>query len=227
MSTPHPATYNDGVLAEMQDMLPPEGLVLDPMAGVGKIGLVAQFRSVAVDLEAEWVSQAARRSAKPVKADSTALPFSDASFAAVACSPAYGSRMADQYVPKVAPRRSDGTRMSYRLKLGRPLTANSGAAMQWGPAYRDLHRAAAVEWLRVLRPGGTLLLNMKDHLRAWILQPVTAWWWQMLADEGFRGPLEVRAVLAGGDQNTSRARAKGLGTINYETVARFERPQEG
>jgi hypothetical protein len=53
--------------------------------------------------------------------------------------------------------------------------------------YRDLHLAAWREAERVLRPGGVFILNMKDHYRDGLLQPVTAWHTWAL---GFIGALE-------------------------------------
>lgn len=63
-------------------------------------------------------------------------------------------------------------RHTYRHYLGRSLSEGSTAALQWGPAYRELHDLAWAEALRVLRPGGLVLLNVKNHYRGSRLQRV-------------------------------------------------------
>jgi hypothetical protein len=75
----------------------------------------------------------------------------------------------------------DGSyRVSYRHTLGRPLSTGNSGALQWGDAYRALHRAAWAEVVRVLRPGALVLVNVKDHIRRGRLVPVAAWHWETL-----------------------------------------------
>ena len=57
--------------------------------------------------------------------------------------------------------------------------------MQWGDDYRALHLAAWAEALRVLRPGGLLLCNVKDHTRKGVVMPVVLWHRSALAGLGF------------------------------------------
>jgi tRNA G10 N-methylase Trm11 len=84
------------------------------------------------------------------------LPFADASIDAIVTSPTYGNRLADHH------RASDPLlRRSYTHDLGRPLHSENSGAMQWGDAYRAFHRRAWAEAVRVLKPGGRFVLNVK------------------------------------------------------------------
>jgi SAM-dependent methyltransferase len=179
----HPAKFSPGIVDVVARLLAgrldPGARVLDPFAGTGGIHWLQNFLdvvTVGIELEPEWAAQHPRT----IPGDATRLPFPSSTFAAIITSPAYGNRMADQYDGR------DGTRRhTYRTALGRPLSPGSGAGLQWGNEYRDLHRAAWAEAHRVLRPGGWLVLNTSDHYRAGVVQPVTAWHLGALGDLGF------------------------------------------
>lgn len=66
-------------------------------------------------------------------------------------------------------------RNTYRHALGRPLTTGSAAGLQWGPAYRSLHRRAWSSCLDVAAPGALVLVNLKNHYRGGEEQPVVEW----------------------------------------------------
>ncbi|MBK9178918.1 MAG: hypothetical protein IPM45_04980 [Acidimicrobiales bacterium] len=170
----HPATFTAELLPILAWQLRGRRLVLDPFAGTGGIHRVARLagcQSVGVELEHEWAAAHPRT----VCADATRLPFGPDTFDAICTSPAYGNRMADTYDGR------DGSRRhTYRTALGRPLTTGSGAALQWGDAYRDLHHAAAVEMLRVLQPAGRLIVNVSDHVRRGKVVAVVDWWADLL-----------------------------------------------
>jgi len=167
--------------------------ILDPFAGVGLIHELANGRlTVASELEWEWAAAGRPRA---LAADALRLPFADGTFDAIITSPCYGNRMADLYDGLGVCRKCKGhptdlfdsppcarcggvghdtsTRYTYRLSLGRALTAGSSAGMKWGPEYRRFHKLAWAEATRVLRPhvaedpalGGWLILNISDHLR--------------------------------------------------------------
>ena len=78
--------------------------------------------------------------------------------------------MADHHDAK-----DDSKRNTYRHTLGRELTPGSSAEMQWGPEYRRFHQLAWAEVYDLLVPGGYFLLNVKDHIRKGVKQPVSAW----------------------------------------------------
>jgi len=160
----HPARFSAAILDVLAELVPPGALVLDPFAGTGRVHQLPG-RTVGVEIEPEWAAM----TPGTIVADATALPFADATFDAVATSPTYGSRLADHLVA-----RDGSVRHSYTHDLKRSLHPRNAGALQWGEAYRELHRRAWAKAVRVLRPGGTFLLNVSDHVRRGAVQPVTA-----------------------------------------------------
>jgi len=162
----HPAQYPNVAIAHFDTIVPTGATVLDPFAGKGGIHRLPNRFTVGVELEPEWASDHPRT----LTGDATALPFAANSFDCVVTSPAYGNRLADSYA-------GDGTlRFSYRISLGRPLTAGSGASLHWGDEYRTMHETALKEMIRVTKPDGLVVINMKDHQRQGEHQPVCDWW---------------------------------------------------
>lgn len=179
--------------------------ILDPFAGVGLDTLRRALPSrdvadlIGVELEPEWAGQ--DPSGATIVGDSTALPTAwEAGFDVVVSSPCYGNRMADSHEAADACKACHGSgyighpddaqdhqrckacvgeglsrRNTYRHTLGRPLTAGNAGAMQWGRAYRDLHEQVMREVLRVLEPGGLVLWNVSNHVRAGEEQHVAEW----------------------------------------------------
>ncbi len=86
-------------------------------------------------------------------------------------------------------KRCDGAgvskRYTYRHALRRMPHERSAATLEWGGKYRTLHRAAWVEARRVLRPGGLILVNIKNHLRGGDEQLVAEWHERCLDEVGF------------------------------------------
>ena len=99
----------------------------------------------------------------------------------------------------------DHRRITYRHRLGRPPTKGSAAGLQWGPAYRRLHIEAWQEALRVIRPGGLFVLNIKDHVRGGNLQRVPEWHVQTLQALGARlysaQPIETPGMRFGANRD--------------------------
>lgn len=200
----HPAKFSQPIMRSLAALLDDESVrldgrqlrVLDPFAGVGRVHELAtelQHLTVGVELEREWAAAGGS-----LCADATRLPFSSASFDVVATSPCYGNRMADTYdgsrdrctdcagsgvdSDEGNPCETcDGTsyapsrRSTYRISLGHELTSGSAAGLQWGEAYRELHRAAWGEARRVLRPGGLLVVNVSNHVRGGRVPRVVEW----------------------------------------------------
>lgn len=167
MKTYHPAAFSDAILRYLANTsVLPEGLLLDPFAGVGKVHRLADAtrRFVGVEIEPEW----AREHPGNLIADALHLPFRDEAFDGAVTSPCYGNRMADSHNAR------DGSlRRSYTHDLQRTVgdtsrklhPANSGTLYCWQPAYWRFHASAWEEVFRVLRPGAQFFLNVSDCYR--------------------------------------------------------------
>lgn len=189
-SVDHPARFSESVLVALSHLLnarlTSDASVLDPFAGVGGIHAFP-YTTVGVEIEPEWA--AAHR--QTICGDSTNLVdlFPAYQFDAVVTSPAYGNRMADNYAGD-----AKGTRrFTYRIALGRPLSDGSAAGMQWGDRYREVHERVWRQCWDVLRPGGLMVVNVSNHIRAGQEQRVAEWHLVTLLDIGF-GLDEVLAV---------------------------------
>ncbi len=203
----HPAKYNDALLDVFRELLQPVkgGHVLDIFAGTGKIHqLREEWITTGIEIEAEW----ANMHRYTMQGDATELTFWSNHFDAICTSPTYGNRMADKYDGR------DGSkRNTYRCALGKPLQDNNSGGMQWGKAYRVLHRAAYAEAVRVLKPGGLFVLNIKDHIRKGERVRVSTWHFKTLHSLGLR-PLKLRRVKLSGNGFG----ANGSTRVPYEYV---------
>ena len=186
----HPAKFSFPVLVALGEILAARvgetGRVLDPFAGVGGIHTL-KWDTVGVEIEPEWAAQ----HEATVVGDLTRLLdlFPGESFDAVVTSPAYGNRMADRYAGDP----SGTKRFTYRIALGRPLSGQNSGGMQWGAEYRALHEAVWWQCREVLRPGGWMIVNVSNHIRAGQEQPVVEWHLSTLLALGFLMD-EVRPV---------------------------------
>jgi SAM-dependent methyltransferase len=175
----HPARFSKKLMPIFEEYLDGYFWVLDPFAGTGRIHDVpGEHHTIGIEIEPEW----AELHPSTIVGDATDLPmvWTDR-FDAICTSPCYGNRLADHH------NASDGSlRRSYTHDLGRKLHPNNAGGMHWGPEYRELHEKAWNECARVLKPGGRFILNIKDHIRGGIRQPVTSWHLGVLVDLGLR-----------------------------------------
>jgi hypothetical protein len=179
----HCATFSDPVLNQIATFLkryvPIGNLVLDPFAGTGKVHTFApEWDTQGIEIEPEWAALHNRTR----QGDALDLPYSPGEVDAIVTSPCYGNRMADTYLGDA----KGSKRYTYTTALGRLPTDGSAAAMQWGPEYRVFHEQAWTEALRVLAPGGHFILNISDHIRSGIVQPVTTWHVATLCHAGLK-----------------------------------------
>lgn len=209
----HPAKFTDALIEPMRVMLQLNhsgSLVLDPFAGTGKIhALHPEYNTVGIEIEPEWAALHPRT----ICGDALRLPFSAGAFDTVCTSPTYGNRMADTYNGRDGSRRN-----TYRIAIGRDLNQHNSGGLQWGKRYRSFHVAAWNEARRVLRPGGLLLLNMKDHIRRGVVQPVTAWHVETITAAGFVQVDAWRVPCPG-----LRYGRNGAARVDYESLIMFKR----
>ena len=176
----HPAKYTDILLPVMAGMLRGRRRILDPFGGTGKVFLLEHWLGAGVEIQAvELEPEFAAVNPRTKVGNALALPWPDGYFDAVNTSPTYGNRMADCL-------QDNWQRISYTDRLGRKLSPDNSGAMQWGPKYRAFHVAAWTEARRVLQEGGAFVLNIKNHIRAGKVQPVTEWHIEALTALGFR-----------------------------------------
>lgn len=193
--TPHPAVYPAAVIDVFMELLDGFKKILDPFAGTGKIHMLhdaqpTYWDTVGIEIEPEWAGMHDRTKI----GSALELPFPKASFDAIATSPTYGNRFADNYDAS-----DPEARRSYRADLGRELTEGSSGGLQWGSAYRDFHEKAWDEIMRVLKANGRLVLNIKDHIRDHDWQDVAAWHVDYLVREGPMKIAAIRPVVVSGN----------------------------
>lgn len=238
----HPAKYSKSVInlihREVQRIVNNGDLgewhVLDPFGGIGGIfdlHLMERdyepgeltFKITNIEIEQEW-AEAARCHQRYRGAHDSALhidffdyanhPSVQETFDLVIVSPTYGNRMADHHEA-----RDDSKRNTYRHTLGRELTRGSSAGMQWGPEYRIFHHDAWEMVYKLLRPGGYFLLNVKDHIRQGVKQPVAAWHKATCENEGFQLRLSFECPVGGNRQGENHEVR-----VDHEKVYLFQRP---
>ena len=207
----HPAKFTDTLWPVFVEMLRGRKCILDPFAGTGTIFTIEKLlpgcRAEGIELEPEWAALHPRTT----QGNALHLSWPDRHFDAVLTSPAYGNRMADNLS------RDRYKRNTYASELGRDLSPDSGAALQWGPRYREFHVAAWTEARRVLCPGAAFVLNCKNHIRGGVLQHVTEWHIDALTSLGFRLQRHERV-----NTPSMRYGANSDLRVEYESVILFE-----
>ena len=210
----HPAQYSEELLLPMIELLSgpayllPERAIYDPMAGRGdrlaRLGELLGLRVSGSELEPEWI-------AHPFIAVRDCRDYFG-EHDIIVTSPAYGNRLADQYLgtpEERLKRAADGKiprRRSYAILLGRKLSEGNGAGIQWGAEYRDLHTRIMCHVVHNnLRPGGYFLLNIGSHFRGGKYQPVSEWFLELMLSTGLTLSesryIETRGYRDGANRN--------------------------
>lgn len=184
-SHPHPAPFMPAMIdrahlelvAEMERTGVKHLTVLDPFAGIGGVHALSEVdypkngtvRTFGIELEPEWAkAHVATRVGNALHIDKYEWCRD---FDAVVSSPCYGNRMADSHDAK-----DDSQRITYRHRLGRPLTEGSAGAMQWGHQYRVFHeQVIRLLVVHALKPGALVMWNVKNHVRNGRVQKVVEW----------------------------------------------------
>jgi transcriptional regulator with XRE-family HTH domain len=222
----HPARYSPELLDLFRDLLAAYShagaRILDPFAGTGRIHQLGEhgYDTAGVELEPEWANLHPRT----LTGSALELPVEDATVDAIVTSPTYGNRLADSHDAS-----DPESRRSYTHDLGRPLHEDNSGTLHWRTTapgagamgsfdYRNFHGLAWTEALRVLTPGGLFVLNMCDHVRDSLVQPVTAWHTWCLGRLGLEW-VESRSVA------TRKLRQGANGELReQEQVHVFRRP---
>lgn len=181
----HPAAFSDAILDQVAAHLTETGqtgTVLDPFAGTGRVHELRDrvgVQTIGVEIEPEWAAK------HPDTIEGNALDLAAVvereSVDAIATSPTYGNRMADHHDAK-----DESVRLTYKHTLGRDLAEDNSGQLQWGDEYREFHQLAWSEAVATLKPGGTLTLNIKNHVRAGEVQRVAEWHLDALYGLGLR-----------------------------------------
>ncbi len=231
------------LLSDEADRLGRSPLVLDPFGGVGRIHEIHPdlATTISSELQRRW---AAASNGPAVVADATRLPFPPRTFDVVMTSPCYGNRMADTYDgsrdrcvvcggsglapdPEADPDcgvcggsgLNPSRRRTYTIAHGSPLHPRNAGAMQWGDAYRELHRQAWTAAATVLRHDGLLVVNISNHIRGGKIQRVAEWHLDTLLRMGLLVS-EVRRV----DTPRYRDGANREARVDGELVLAVRRP---
>lgn len=211
----HPARFTPALLPIIDRWLPRDGVVLDMFAGTGRIHRLAtgRRRTVGVELEPEW----ANLHRDTIVGNALKLPFPAGTFDAAATSPCYGNRMADTWAAA-----HKYEHRTYSGDLGRKLHPDNAGQLQWGPKYQAFHEQAWEEALRVLKPDGRFIVNIKDHIRSGQPVAVARWHINALTSLGFtlikEEPVETPGL---------RYRANHDATVDHELVLVFDTPPAG
>ncbi len=170
----HPAPFSDPILDQVAEHLKETGqtgTVLDPFAGTGRVHELrekAGVKTLGIEIEPEWAAK------HPDTIEGNALELTNTiepgTIDAIATSPTYGNRMADHHDAK-----DDSVRLTYKHTLGRDLNEDNSGQLQWGDEYKRFHQTAWAEAVETLKPGGTLTLNIKNHIREDLEVRVAEW----------------------------------------------------
>lgn len=199
----HPAQYSDAIVCAMLERLDGvHGTIIDPFAGPGQA--LPRFeaprrRVIGYEIEQPW----ADCSKLVQQGDATHLPAKAGAIAAVFTSVVYGNRFSDHHRARDQSRRRGYTH-DIREQTGDPdyelHERNTGKTRFDSAEYKKLHRAAYVEFFRVLRrpskkrEGGMLLLNVSNFIEHGQVVDAVLWHLSVCIRIGFEWRAAERIV---------------------------------
>lgn len=181
----HPAVYTNSFIPVFAELLEGKDNVLDVFGGTGKLALIKDFgfsgRVICNEIEKEWANSSVHQVDEWRIGDAAKMDWAKSeTIDAICTSPTYGNRMADHFESK------DGSsRITYRHTLGRCLSEHNTGRMQWGEKYRQKHLEVYKECFRVLKPSGSMIVNISNHIRNGEEIDVVAWHKEALRLSGF------------------------------------------
>lgn len=179
---PHYTRYNKDVIAAIEVRIGDSKMILDPMAGTMERLAVLEDPARGwhlvhgVEYEPEWVE--GYKHPRLVCGDARSLPFPNEHFDAIIVSPSYGNRDAD----RTGDWWDNVDRKTYAGALGRNVTAGSLCVPFEDPEYKIGHTLAWCEAVRVLKPYGLFVINLKNHIKQGQIVRVSQWHREVLRD---------------------------------------------
>lgn len=219
----HPCTYSDAIIEKLSEIIPKEGIILDPFAGTGKIGILKEkgFRGKIIcnEIEPDYHQLCKYPIDEWHIGDAAKMNWAaENQIDQIITSPTYGNRMADAWVPK-----DQSKRISYTFWMGHPLNDQNTGRMQWGQAYQQKHRDCYWEFYRVLKSGGNLFVNLSNHIRKGQEIDVVGWHLNLLTTEfGFNycGKIKIETPRMRFGKNHEKR-------IDHEVLLLLTKPKGG
>lgn len=161
----HPATFSEELFPVFMSIIDKYKIksILDPFAGIGKIGKLKEFgycgTIFANEIEPEWIFDNKYNCDYTFCEDAETLKI-PATVDAIITSPTYGNRMADHHNAK------DGSkRITYTHYLGRNLNEENTGKMQYGDRYKEKHIRIYKNLESIIAPDGYFIINISNHIR--------------------------------------------------------------
>ena len=179
---PHFTRYNPRVITAIEARIGDSKMILDPMAGT-----MERLRELekpdrgwhlvhGVEYEPEWVEGYPHP--RLVRGDARELPYEDEFFDVIVVSPSYGNRDAD----RTGDWWDNVDRKTYAGALGRNVTDGSLCVPFEDEEYKVGHTLAWCEAVRVLKPGGFFVINLKNHIKQGQIVRVSQWHREVLRE---------------------------------------------